>query len=269
MLESLFNKVTGLQACNFTKKRLQHRRFPVNIANFKNTYFEKHLRTAGSDSSYILHRKLNKIIQEADWPSRLAFCFFWNIKSLYFTYSHSYSFVLSLAVMSFAVTHCHFLLLVVIRCHSLSFFATYCTTRCHSFSLVVILCTARCHSLYRSLSFVVPLVVIRCHSLSFVVPLIVNRCHSLSFVFTRCTIRLSFHKRSFNRIEILELNNRQYAFIKKPVSEIISANYRIGSCVFAFSSELATALGLVSSFLILNMFFRYSRRPGGTFYHNK
>ena len=76
MLESLFSKVTGLQACNFTKKKLQHRRFPVNIANFKNTYFEKHLRTAGSDSSYILHRKLNKIIQEAHWPSRLAFRFF-------------------------------------------------------------------------------------------------------------------------------------------------------------------------------------------------
>ena len=52
VLESLFNKVTGLQACNFTKKRLQHRRFPENIAN----YFEKHLRTATSDSSYILHK---------------------------------------------------------------------------------------------------------------------------------------------------------------------------------------------------------------------
>ena len=164
MLESLFNKVTGLQACNFTKKRLQHRRFPVNIANFKNTYFEKHLRTAGSDSSYILHRKLNKIIQEADWPSRLAFCFFWNIKSLYFTYSHSYSFVLSLAVMSFAVTHCHFLLLVVIRCHLLSLVVTCCATRCHSLSLVV------------------PLVVIRCTS----------RCHSLPFNVTRFTTRLSF-----------------------------------------------------------------------------
>ena len=55
VLESLFNKFIGLQACNFTKKRLQHRHFPVNIANFKNTYFEKHLRTACSDSSYILH----------------------------------------------------------------------------------------------------------------------------------------------------------------------------------------------------------------------
>ena len=68
VLESFFDKVTGLQACNCTKKRLQHSRFPVNIANFKNTYFEKHMRTAASDSSYILHRKLNKIIQEPDWP---------------------------------------------------------------------------------------------------------------------------------------------------------------------------------------------------------
>ena len=161
MLESLFNKVTGLQACNFTKKRLQHRRFPVNIANFKNTYFEKHLRTAGSDSSYILHRKLNKIIQEADWPSRLVFCFFWNIKSLYFTYSHSHSFVLSIAV---------------IPCHSLSFFVT----RYHSLSLVVTCC--------QSLSLVVPLVVTRCHSLY----------HSLTFVVTRFTTRLNHHSRRRN-----------------------------------------------------------------------
>ena len=32
ILESLFNKVAGLQACIFIKKRLQHRCFPVNIA---------------------------------------------------------------------------------------------------------------------------------------------------------------------------------------------------------------------------------------------
>ena len=66
-LELLFNKVTGLQTCNFTKMRLQHCCFPVNIANFKNTYFEKHLGTTTSDSSYMLHRKLNKIIQKSDW----------------------------------------------------------------------------------------------------------------------------------------------------------------------------------------------------------
>ena len=32
VLESLFNKVTGHQACDFTKNRLQRRRFPVIIA---------------------------------------------------------------------------------------------------------------------------------------------------------------------------------------------------------------------------------------------
>ena len=158
MLESLFNKSIGLQACNFTKKRLQHRRFPVNIANFKSIYFENHLRATGSDSSNILHRKLNEIIQKAAWPSRLAFSFFWNIKSFYFTYSHSYLFVLSLAV-----THCH----------SLSFFVT----RPHSLSFVVTSCTTRFHSLYHSLSFVVPLDVIRCHSLYHSFSIVVIRCH--------------------------------------------------------------------------------------------
>ena len=32
LFESLFNKVVGLQACNFIKKRLYERCFPVNIA---------------------------------------------------------------------------------------------------------------------------------------------------------------------------------------------------------------------------------------------
>ena len=157
MLGSLFNKFIGLQACNFTKKRLQHRRFPVNIANCKNTYFKNYLRTAGSDSSYILHRKLIKIIQEVDWPSRLAFCFFWNKKSLYFTFSHSYSFVFSLAV---------------IRYHSLLFFAS----RCHSLLAAVPLVVTRCHSLYHSMSFVVT----RCHLLYHMFSFVVTCCHWMS-----------------------------------------------------------------------------------------
>ena len=44
----LFNKVAALQACNIIKKRLQHKRFPVNFAKFLRTYFEEHLRTAAS-----------------------------------------------------------------------------------------------------------------------------------------------------------------------------------------------------------------------------
>ena len=37
LLESVFNKVTDLQACNFIKKRHQHGCFPVNILKFLRT----------------------------------------------------------------------------------------------------------------------------------------------------------------------------------------------------------------------------------------
>ena len=37
MFGSLLNKVAGLQGCNFIKKRLQHRCFPVNIVKFLRT----------------------------------------------------------------------------------------------------------------------------------------------------------------------------------------------------------------------------------------
>ena len=44
-----FNKVTGLKACNFIfENRLQHRCFPVNIANFLKTFFEEPLQTTTS-----------------------------------------------------------------------------------------------------------------------------------------------------------------------------------------------------------------------------
>ena len=41
VLMSLFNKVAGLRACNFIKKRFQHRCFPVNIAKFLRTPISK------------------------------------------------------------------------------------------------------------------------------------------------------------------------------------------------------------------------------------
>ena len=44
MLESLFNKVAGLQACNFIKRRLNV--WYCEIC--KNSYFEEHLRTTAS-----------------------------------------------------------------------------------------------------------------------------------------------------------------------------------------------------------------------------
>ena len=39
MLESLFNKVAGLEVCNLINKILQHMCFPVNIPKFLRTVF--------------------------------------------------------------------------------------------------------------------------------------------------------------------------------------------------------------------------------------
>ena len=89
-------------------------------------------------STYILHKKLNKILQESDW----LFVLFCHLKSLYFICSHSFSFVVQL--LSFDITHCYLLSLVAIRCHSIY----------HLLSLVVI----RRHSLYHSLPLDVPIV---------------------------------------------------------------------------------------------------------------
>ena len=45
MLEPPFNKDTGLQACIFIKKRLQHTCFPVNITKcLRAAFFIEHLR---------------------------------------------------------------------------------------------------------------------------------------------------------------------------------------------------------------------------------
>ena len=41
MLDSLFNKAAGLQACNFIKTRLHHKCFPVNIAKVLRTPIQK------------------------------------------------------------------------------------------------------------------------------------------------------------------------------------------------------------------------------------
>ena len=43
VLKSLFNKVAGLKACNFIKKRLQRRCFPANIAKFLRTAILKNI----------------------------------------------------------------------------------------------------------------------------------------------------------------------------------------------------------------------------------
>ena len=110
---------------------------------------------------YILHKNWIKLFKN---QIGLLFHFETSNHSTLLTLIRFNSFYHSL---SFAVTHCHFLLLVVIRCHLLSPIVTY----CHSLSFLVTRCTIHCHS-YHSLSFVVPLVIIRYHSLY----------HSLSLV---------------------------------------------------------------------------------------
>ena len=64
VLESLLNKVAGLEACNIIKKRLQHRYFPVKFAKFLRTPF---WRISANDGFYsflltapVLESLLNK-----------------------------------------------------------------------------------------------------------------------------------------------------------------------------------------------------------------
>ena len=59
VLESYFNKIAGLKACNFIKKKLQHSCFPVNIAKLKNIFFEEHLQTAASVSPITFSNRLS------------------------------------------------------------------------------------------------------------------------------------------------------------------------------------------------------------------
>ena len=49
MLESLFNKVAGLKAVNFTKTETPPQVFPVNIAEFLRTAFYRTPPAAASD----------------------------------------------------------------------------------------------------------------------------------------------------------------------------------------------------------------------------
>ena len=114
-----------------------------------------------------------KFFQEPNWP----FVSFWNLKSLYFICSHSFSFIVPLPVIrchsfSLVSTRCHLLLLFVTRCHSLSLYLSLVTVRCHSLSFVVTRCTTRCDTTCYLLS-------ARCHSFSLFVPLVLTGCHSM------------------------------------------------------------------------------------------
>ena len=61
VLESLFNKIAGLEACNFIKKTLQHRCFPVKLAKFLRTPF--FYRTPQVATS-VLYESMEKVVKK-------------------------------------------------------------------------------------------------------------------------------------------------------------------------------------------------------------
>ena len=113
----------------------------------------------------------------------MTFCFILKHKIILF-YLLSFVFIRFITRYHWLSLIVIFLLLVVIRCHSLSYVITCCHVLPLLVPLVVTRCITRFHSLYPSLS----LVVIRCHILY----------HSFSLVVTRCITRLSFYKGSRN-----------------------------------------------------------------------
>ena len=59
MLESVFNKVAGLQVCNFVKKGLQHRCYVVKFAKLRILFFTEHLFTV---TASVCFENLGKIL---------------------------------------------------------------------------------------------------------------------------------------------------------------------------------------------------------------
>ena len=51
VLESLFNNIAGLQACNFIKRDSNTDAFLWILRNFRSTYFEEQLRMAASEKA--------------------------------------------------------------------------------------------------------------------------------------------------------------------------------------------------------------------------
>ena len=65
MLDSPFNRVAVLQACNFIEMRNLMQIFPVNIAKFcKNIYFEEHLQATASEKTK--NQQIKACLQKID-----------------------------------------------------------------------------------------------------------------------------------------------------------------------------------------------------------
>ena len=133
VLESLFNKVAGLQvfSCEYCK-----------IA--KSSFFIEHLRWLLLQM-FCLTLYFQKDVAEYNVVVLHSIIVsFWNLKSLSFAFircttrCHSLYHSLSL-VVPLVVTHC------TTRCHSLSFVVPLTVIRCHSLPFVVTRCITCCH----------------------------------------------------------------------------------------------------------------------------
>ena len=130
VLESPFNRLAGLKTCNFLKKIIQHRCFPVNISKFLRTLILTKiceqlllqlLPLTVNISSWELVSALNSIgfLQESSSRFKefslgclvVGFSLIWKKRKIS---QNGHSFYHSL---SFLVIRCRSLSLVVIRCH--------------------------------------------------------------------------------------------------------------------------------------------------------
>ena len=100
MLESLFNKVAGLQCCNFIKKRLQHRCFPVNIAKFLRTAILNNI--CERQLLYLTDFSEQLVFREAISQSSLSNIF---ISNFYFTFVSLYTFISLNNLISYSDSH--------------------------------------------------------------------------------------------------------------------------------------------------------------------
>ena len=97
MLESLFNNVSDLYACNFIKKRPQHICFPVSIEKFVRTPILKNIC-----ERLLLLNVVNKL--DISWKIYIYFLTLYFIKNFY---PKSYDCIVLWVVINRALTHTH------------------------------------------------------------------------------------------------------------------------------------------------------------------
>ena len=106
LLESLSDKDAGLKVCNFIKKRLQHRCFPVNIAKCLRTsdgwFISWYLQRIGFIAFSIICSEISGDVCHLAITRKLEF---WTIRANYFWWRHWYYLLI---LNSHSVRDCYF-----------------------------------------------------------------------------------------------------------------------------------------------------------------